>query len=79
MAVIMSGYIYRCSAGESYDSIALALYGDEKYAPELMQANPEQCGICTFMGGEELRLPALEVEETGGENAYRPAKAPWKE
>ncbi|MBQ8507223.1 MAG: LysM domain-containing protein [Clostridia bacterium] len=77
--MIFSGYSYTCSAGESFDSIALALYGNENHAPELMRANPEHCRKCVFLGGEELKLPVVEVKNTTMENAYKPAKAPWKE
>ena len=33
---------YRCSAGESFDKVAMDLYGDEIYAAELLCANPER-------------------------------------
>ena len=36
----MSGYMYQCSAGETFDSVALQIYDDEKYACDLMNANP---------------------------------------
>ena len=32
----LSGQGYRCSAGETFDSVALNVYGDEKYACELL-------------------------------------------
>ena len=31
-----SGYVWPCSAGETFDEIALMVYGNEKYAAELM-------------------------------------------
>ena len=36
----MSGYEYHCAGGETFDSAALEIYGDEKYAAELLCANP---------------------------------------
>jgi hypothetical protein len=70
--------IYLCSAGESFDGIALQVYGAERYAAELLCANPGLCRISVFHGGERLRLPAVELPEERGER-YAPAKAPWKE
>lgn len=77
----LSGQYYRCSAGESFDAAALAVYGDEKFAAELLQANPELGGLALFQGGEILRLPVVEVPEDEDEqdNLYMPATAPWKE
>jgi len=77
--MILSGQGYRCSAGETFDSAALAVYGDEKYACELLTANPEYCTKPVFSGGETLRLPVVEIPEDESENIYAPAKAPWKE
>lgn len=76
--MIRSGYVYHCAAGESWDSVALELYGDEKYAAELLSANPALCHMVVFEGGEILYIPV--VEQTGeGETVYTPANAPWKD
>lgn len=75
--MIRSGYAYHCAAGESWDSIALSVYGSENYAAELMSVNPALCGKAVFCGGERLRLPVLAI---AGQNAvYTPANAPWKD
>ena len=55
----LSGVMFHCSANDSFDSLALAIYGDEKYAADLMNANPALCGMTVFNGGEVLRLPNL--------------------
>lgn len=70
-----SGYIYHASGKETFDSIALSMYGDEKYASDLMSANPELTGKIVFVGGEKLFLPIVEEEDTEG----LPTTAPWKE
>ena len=76
--MIRSGYVYHCAAGESWDSVALELYGDEKYAAELLRANPALCHKIVFEGGEELYMPV--VYKTGNDaQAYTPANAPWKD
>ncbi|MBQ6274484.1 MAG: tail protein X [Oscillospiraceae bacterium] len=71
--------IYLCSAGESFDLIALQVYGHEKYAAELLCANPSLCRIPVFSGGERLTLPSVELPEETGYERYAPARAPWKE
>lgn len=74
----MSGLGYRCSAGESFDSVALMVYGDEKYAAELLCANPELCGKLIFDGGEILKLPMIDEIETEDEDSVPVEEAPWK-
>ncbi len=74
--MIFSGNGYRCSAGETFDSVALAVYGDEKYAAELLCANPALSTKLVFSGGEMLLLPVVEIQTTGD---ISPATAPWKE
>ena len=45
-----SGYGYRCAAGESWDSVALKIYGDEKYAADLLAAELGIADAVTFLG-----------------------------
>lgn len=73
-----SGYIHHCSAGETFDSVALKIYGDEKYAAELLSANPTHCEKMVFSGGEKLRLPVVAIaqDDRSGEQI---GTAPWKE
>ena len=76
----LSGKIYRCRAGETFDSVALKIYGHEKYAPELLCANPIYCTIPVFAGGELLKLPVVYIpEKRRNSGGYKPVKAPWKE
>ena len=53
--------------------------GDEKYAAELMCANPEHCTAVRFSGGEALYLPVIEVPDADSGEAPLPETAPWKE
>lgn len=73
-----SGLQYNVAANESFDSIALAVYGDEKYAADLMDANPNYCGQTVFDGGEALLLPVLDVPTQNDEAALANTIAPWK-
>lgn len=75
----LSGRVYICSAGETFDSVALAVYGDEVFACELLNANPKLSTTPIFQGGEILELPVVEVQEDDNGEVYAPASAPWKE
>lgn len=68
---------YLCRAGESFDSVALSLYGDEKYAGELLAANLGLWAKQRFSGGETLRVPEIEV--TTDRDGVAISVAPWKE
>lgn len=74
----LSGIAYKCSAGDTFDRIALTVYGDEKYACELLSANPKLCTIPVFQGGEVLELPIVGVPEQDESAVYMPETAPWK-
>ena len=74
----LSGYSYQCSAGETFDSVSLSLYGDEKYACDLLEANPNLSRIVVFAGGEILRIPVVNKPAMNRANRYIPAVAPWK-
>ena len=77
--MLMTGYAYTCAAGETFDSVVRDIWGDEKYASELMCANPEYCTQTLFLGGEELRLPVVEIPDETDNGVIEPDKAPWKE
>lgn len=77
--VELSGFVYRCSAGETFDKVALNIYDHEKYAADLMNANPGYVRRAVFKGDEVLSLPVVEIPENENENEYAPSTAPWKE
>ena len=77
--VELSGYVHRCSAGETFDKVALNIYDHEKYAADLMNANPGYVRRAVFRGDEVLSLPVVEIPENENENEYAPSTAPWKE
>lgn len=76
--MILSDTQYLCAAGETFDSVALSYYGDEKYAADILCANPSLCLIPIFSGGELLDLPVVDMPEDEDEE-YMPQAAPWKE
>ena len=78
----LSGTLYQCVAGETFDSVALIVYGDEKYACEILNANPDLCLTPVFSGGELLDLPVVEIPDVDDEDEDEeqiPTSAPWKE
>lgn len=76
----MSGCYYKCSGGETFDSIAHELWKNEKYAADLMCANPELTGKMMFTGGEKVYLPVIELTEGDmDETVTEPETAPWRE
>lgn len=79
--MILSNTLYRCAAGETFDSVALEVYGNEKYSCELLNANPDLCLLPVFSGGELLDLPVVEIPDADNEDEdeIMPAAPPWKE
>lgn len=63
---------YTPNAEETFDSVALALYGDERHASLLYQANPLLVHLEHFTGEETLQVPQLDQTDT-------PGRPPWKE
>ena len=45
------------SQGDTWDIIAYRLYGDEKLAIRLLEANPEHAKTVFFSAGTSLRAP----------------------
>ena len=76
----LSGMLYQCVAGETFDSVALEIYGNEKYACELLTANPELSLVTMFSGGELLNIPVVEtISDEDEEEETVPVTAPWTE
>ena len=48
---------YRTKAGQMWDDIAFAIYGDCRYAVELMAANAQYLSYLIFPAGIELEVP----------------------
>ena len=63
---------YLCSAKETFDEIALNLYGDESYAGVLLEANPLLAHKIMMDGGEALRAPEQATSEAAD------TLPPWK-
>lgn len=77
--MILSGRKYKCSAGEQIDLIAAILYGSEKYAADLLEANPKHALTQVFDGGEELEIPYVLIQNNNPGSVTMSDIAPWKE
>lgn len=49
--------IYITSEGDTFDLLALSLYGHENKASVLIQANPDLGGVLIFEAGMRLTIP----------------------
>lgn len=63
--------MYTTKSGDTWDSIARVVYGDEYQAGRLMEANREHIGVFVFSGGVRLNTPAVESGQDG-------TLPPWK-
>lgn len=60
-----AGYIeYTAQGGDTFDSIALAAYNEERMATTIIAANPDLCDVLIFEGGEVIQIPLVETVET---------------
>ncbi|MCL6456715.1 MAG: phage tail protein [Gorillibacterium sp.] len=64
-------YHYTTLAGDTWDSIALDFYNEERTASVLVQANLKYRSVITFQGGELLQIPIIEAPVSG-------VLPPWK-
>ena len=59
------GFIeYTAQGGDTFDSIALAAYNEERMASTIIAANPDLSDVLIFEGGEAVPIPIAETVET---------------
>lgn len=59
------GFIeYTAQGGDTFDSIELAAYNEERMASTIITANPDLCDVLIFEGGELVRIPIVETVTT---------------
>lgn len=63
--------IYTTIQGDTWDIIALKVYGNEKYMSRLLKANPKHINTMFFSSGVEIICPDIESDTV--ENL-----PPWK-
>ena len=63
---------YKTINGDTWDIIAKNIYGKEKYALQLMEANPDLLDNIIFEDGIFLIVPDIDINETS-------TLPPWKQ
>ena len=59
------GFIdYVAQGGDTFYSIALVAYNEERMASTIIAANPDLSDVLIFEGGEPVRIPIVETVET---------------
>ena len=53
---------YKTILGDTWDSIALKVYGAEKLFPLIMEANPNEIGTLVFSADIVLNIPPVNTE-----------------
>lgn len=56
----MAANTYTTTQGDAWDTIAYKLWGEERLAHRLMQANPEHMDVLLFPAGLVLAVPVAE-------------------
>lgn len=55
---------YTAAGGDTFDSIALAAYDEERMASVIIAANPDFADLLIFEGGEKVQIPVLSGVKT---------------
>lgn len=67
--------VYITNSGQTWDQIALELYGDEHYCEKIMDENLDKLEYLIFPAGVELKLPE---DETFREENYSENYPEWR-
>ncbi len=59
-----AGYrdVYTTEQGDMWDLISRKVFGSEKYASDLMRANPVYLDVAVFSAGAQLVCPDIEIQ-----------------
>ena len=61
----VSAYIpYITQEGDTFDDLALDMYGDERLSHYIIEYNPDYADVLIFEANVELALPVIEDPET---------------
>lgn len=59
------GFIeYTAQGGDTFDSIALSAYNEERMASTIIASNPDLSDVLIFEGGELVQIPVVETVTT---------------
>lgn len=60
----MTKRVYKTIQGDTWDGIAVKVYGNEKYMNELLEANQAYREIIIFPANVSLSLPDIQTQTT---------------
>lgn len=64
MSATVSRYLdYTAQGGDTWDSIAIAAYNEERMSALLIDANRGYIDTIIFEGGEQLKIPVIDAED----------------
>ena len=64
MSLQVLGFIeYIAQGGDTWDSIAIAAYNEERMSTLLIDANRDYIDTVIFEGGEVLKVPVIDAEQ----------------
>lgn len=73
MAAVIEDFVNETAVqGETFDSFAFRIYGEERMSHYIRQYNTQYSDTVIFNGGEELTVPVLSETES------KEALAPWR-
>ncbi len=73
MAKRVIGYKEYCTAdGDTFDNLALEMYGDETMSSQIIEFNPDYSDVVIFGANEKLKLPVFDEDEAGESDALPP-------
>jgi len=55
---------YTTREGDTFDALALAMYGEERLAHRIIKFNPDTADVVVFGPNAELKLPIYESVDT---------------
>ncbi len=59
------GFIdYIAQGGDTFDTIALSAYNEERMAATIIKANPDLSDVLIFEGGEPVQIPIVDAATT---------------
>jgi len=59
------GFIdYIAQSGDTFDTIALSAYNEERMAATIIKANPDLSDVLIFEGGELVQIPIVDAATT---------------
>lgn len=68
-----TGYIeYTCAGGETWDSIAMLAYHEERMSSVLLDANRDMMDVIMFDGGEVIRVPIIKETQIVNDETLPP-------